>query len=419
VHLAILTVVILWTVHRGITVVGLDQAVVAGAIAVFVEIWLVRHAAMRLSGLARSVGLPALGALGMVAVVLLLGRIPGLHVASSLRSLLILGPLALAVFAGISFAVMGDPLRQAWVVLRGGSESEQGPAGRDGDGDPTEGERALNSQVAANGDSSTLEGGGQARGTQNVHATGPVSYRVSHLGAEKARAYDDDLWDQRAAKGLDWVVEQRLLADVLRTRLPPGPQSVADFACGTGRVLEFLGRYDESPVGIDISPDMLDLARDRCPRATVVLGDVTTTPALAPGPFDLITAFRFFLNAEPDLRIAALAWMRGALRPGGLVVANFHLNPVSLRGAYLRLRMTAATRPPMMTLEEARQLFVAHGFTVHEILGYGFLPFRREGRNLLAPAARRGVETSLAGTDFLRPIAGSFLVVAGLATSGP
>jgi O-antigen/teichoic acid export membrane protein len=140
VHLAILTAVILFTVHHGITIVGLDQALVAGAIAVFVTIWLVRHAAMRLTGLLRSVGLPALGALGMVAVVLLLGRIPGLHVASSLRSLLILGPLSLAVFAGISFAVMGETLRKTLAVLRGGSEEmtegDPGPAGSEGDGGP-------------------------------------------------------------------------------------------------------------------------------------------------------------------------------------------------------------------------------------------------------------------------------------------
>ena len=243
---------------------------------------------------------------------------------------------------------------------------------------------------------------------------GPVSYRVSHLGAEKARAYDNDLWDPRAAKALDWMLEQRLLADVLRSRVAPGAPSVADFACGTGRVLEFLSRHYDAPVGIDVSPDMLALARDRCPRATLVLGDVTATPALAPGPFDLITAFRFFLNAEPDLQSATLEWMRGALRPSGFVVANFHLNPVSLRGTYLRLRMRSPTRPPMMSLEKARRLFAAHGFIVHQTLGYGFLPFRREGRELFAPTARRALEAFLAGNDILRPVAGSFLVVAGL-----
>ena len=167
-------------------------------------------------------------------------------------------------------------------------------------------------------------------------APAPCSYRESHLGAAKARSYDEDLWDLRAAKGLDWLVEQRLLADILRSGGSPAPCSVADFACGTGRVLEFLGRYFPAPVGIDVSPDMLALARARCPRARLILGDVTTTPGLAPGPFDLITAFRFFLNAEPPLRSEVLAWMRASLQPGGLVVANFHLNPASLRGMYLR-----------------------------------------------------------------------------------
>jgi hypothetical protein len=109
--------------------------------------------------------------------------------------------------------------------------------------------------------------------------------------------------------------------------------------------------------------------------------------------------------------------MRGALRPNGFVVANFHLNPVSLRGAYLRLRMNPAARPPMMSLESARQLFVAHGFAVHQVLGYSFLPFRREGRKLFAPTARRALETSLAGNHIVRPVAGSFLLVAGLAPS--
>ena len=148
-------------------------------------------------------------------------------------------------------------------------------------------------------------------------ASAPGSYRESHLGAAKARSYDEDLWDPQAAKGLDWLVEQRLLAGILGSVGSSAPGSAADFACGTGRVLEFLDRYFPAPVGIDVSPDMLALARSRCPRARLILGDVTTTPGLAPGPFDLITAFRFFLNAEPPLRGEVLAWMRVALRPGG------------------------------------------------------------------------------------------------------
>ena len=120
-----------------------------------------------------------------------------------------------------------------------------------------------------------------------------------------------------AAKGLDWLVEQQLLAQIIATQVPPEARSAADFACGTGRVLEFLGRRFPHPVGIDVSPDMLALARDRCPEASFITGDVTTAPDLAPGPFDLITAFRFFLNAEPKLRDEVMAWMRDALGQAG------------------------------------------------------------------------------------------------------
>ncbi len=213
-------------------------------------------------------------------------------------------------------------------------------------------------------------------------------------------------------------MEQRLLADIIRAAAPPRARSVADFACGTGRVLEFLSRYSPSPVGIDISPDMLALAHDRCPEATVILGDVTTKPGLAPGPFDLITAFRFFLNAEPSLQGEVLAWMRDSLAPGGLVVANFHLNPLSLRGAYLRLRLRPAARPSMTSVKQARRLFGSHGFAVRRILGYSFLPYRRAGRTLLAPLARQMVEMRLAGSEVLLPVAGSFLLVAVLEPSG-
>src|ERR1700722_14045684 len=124
------------------------------------------------------------------------------------------------------------------------------------------------------------------------------SYRDSHLGAAKATAYDEDLWDPATAKGLEWLIEQRQLTGLLAGASPTTaggagarPGGPADFACGTGRILQFLSRRYPAPVGIDVSADMLVLARRRCPGAAFVLGDVTADPSLAPGPFDLITAF--------------------------------------------------------------------------------------------------------------------------------
>ena len=97
---------------------------------------------------------------------------------------------------------------------------------------------------------------------------------------------------------------------------------------------------------------------------------------------------------------------------------NFHLNPLSLRGIYLRLRMRRPSRPSMMTVGQARRLFGAHGFSVRHIAGYSFLPYRRDGRHQLAPGARQAVETRLAGRAALLPVASSFLLVARREPSG-
>lgn len=72
-----------------------------------------------------------------------------------------------------------------------------------------------------------------------------------------------------------------------------------------------------------------------------------------------------------------------------------------------------------MSVNDACRLFEAHAFTVRQILGYSLVPYRRDGRRLLAPAARHAVETRLAGNRALLPMAGSFILVATPASSAP
>jgi SAM-dependent methyltransferase len=233
------------------------------------------------------------------------------------------------------------------------------------------------------------------------------SYRTSHLGAEKARTYDADLWDARAAKGLTWATEQRLLLRILDS-LPTPPRTALDFACGTGRVLGFLAWRGLDVTGVDISPDMLAVARAHFPETRLVCGDVTADPQLVDGPFDVATAFRFFLNAEPDLRLDALRWLRTVVRPGGRLVANFHHNPYSLRGLYQRARHVGR---PAMTVAEARALFRAGGFRVVSVHGYDVLPYRRETLPLAFPRTRAWIEHALLGRPGIEHVAGTFVVV--------
>src|SRR5262249_52562925 len=118
-HLVILTAVLIGTVRAGITVVALDQAVGAAGIAAITCWWAVRQAGLRPAEVVRSVGLPLTGALGMAAVVLLLGQLPGLRSTPSWASLLVLGPLALAAYAAIIKMIMPGPLRAGWAAIRG------------------------------------------------------------------------------------------------------------------------------------------------------------------------------------------------------------------------------------------------------------------------------------------------------------
>ena len=240
-----------------------------------------------------------------------------------------------------------------------------------------------------------------------------VGYRMAHQDANHARYYDRDFWSPSSAKGLNWEIEQRILDRVFERHLHPPPSRAVDFACGTGRVLQYLeGRVNET-IGIDVSAQMLALARPRCSRSQLVQHDVTVTPLVdLPHPIHLVTAFRFFLNAEPNLRRDGLAWMRSVLRPNGVLVANFHLNPASLRGRYLRMRWAGRQRVPMLAPRAADEMLAAAGFDVLARYGYEYLPYRREGTRLWAPALRRRLEMLLFDKPRIAALGGAFIVVA-------
>lgn len=240
-----------------------------------------------------------------------------------------------------------------------------------------------------------------------------VGYRMAHQDADHARYYDRDFWLASSAKGLNWEIEQRILDRVFERHLNPPPLRAVDFACGTGRVLQYLEARVHETIGIDVSAQMLALARPRCAGSRLIQHDVTLAPLRdLLRPIDLVTAFRFFLNAEPKLRRDGLVWMRSVLRPNGVLVANFHLNPASLRGRYLRMRWAGQQRVPMLAPRDVDEMLAAAGFDVLARYGYEYLPYRREGTRLWAPAVRRRLEMMLLDKPRIAALGGAFIVVA-------
>jgi predicted TPR repeat methyltransferase len=171
-----------------------------------------------------------------------------------------------------------------------------------------------------------------------------------------------------------WRLEQRALDRILRDHLGAGEVSHLDFACGTGRILaHFLGRV-ASTTGVDVSPTMMEVAREVAPGAELIEADLTQGDVLGERYFDLITAFRFFPNAEPELRRAALLVLVRHLAPHGVLVFNNHKNRHSLPRRISRF-LGRNVAEPTMSDGEVQALVAEAGLSIVAVIPLAILPF--------------------------------------------
>ncbi|HEX2134595.1 MAG TPA: methyltransferase domain-containing protein [Microvirga sp.] len=109
-----------------------------------------------------------------------------------------------------------------------------------------------------------------------------------------------------------------------------GPERlVLDLGCGIGRLTQALSPLVGRVTGIDISPVMIDRARERCrglPNVALRLSSGRDLEGFADASFDLVVAadvFPYLVQTGPDLAAAHVAEAARVLRPGGaLVILN-------------------------------------------------------------------------------------------------
>lgn len=166
-------------------------------------------------------------------------------------------------------------------------------------------------------------------------------------------------------------VVERLLA-----RIPPGP--ALDAACGTGRHTVTLVKHGHEVIGVDQSPEMLELAATKAPEAQFRIGELTELP-VPNASVDLV----FCALALSHLRdvAEAIAEFRRVLRPGGrLIVTEVH--PIMI---LLQCQPIFACKPGELAFVRNRPhqvsdhlaAFAAHGFSFvscHEPRYVGPLP---------------------------------------------
>ena len=121
----------------------------------------------------------------------------------------------------------------------------------------------------------------------------------------------------------------RAAAGVVADLLPPhhaGNALVVDLGCGSGTLAEHISRQGYRVLGVDYSPDMLDIARKKVPGAEFQCGsfvDVPIPPCQAVTAIGEVFNYQFDPNSSPDALAQVLCRIHAALAPGGYLVFDF------------------------------------------------------------------------------------------------
>ena len=135
---------------------------------------------------------------------------------------------------------------------------------------------------------------------------------------ELAATYTERIFTELAGKPLDRHLLNRLAEDVR------GHGLVADLGCGPGHVARYLHDQGVRMRGIDLSPRMIDSARQRSPDIEFRVGDMRALD-LPDGALAGIVAFYSLIHiGEPEMG-ATLRELRRVLAPGGLLLVAFHI----------------------------------------------------------------------------------------------
>ena len=134
----------------------------------------------------------------------------------------------------------------------------------------------------------------------------PVRHAYEAIADEYAATFADEI----TANEFDRAVIDDAVADL------DSDAVVADIGCGPGQVAAYLNSRGRWAVGLDLTPAMLAIARQRNPTLSLVGGDVRALP-LRDAAVDGAVAWYSLHNLPRASLPAALSELGRALRPGG------------------------------------------------------------------------------------------------------
>ncbi len=128
---------------------------------------------------------------------------------------------------------------------------------------------------------------------------------------------------------------------------PGGRSKAVEIGSGLGRVCLALAERFDSVTGVDISPEMVQRARELVPdpRVSFVVGDGASLPGVEDGSADLVLSFTVFQHI-PRVEVIEryIAEAGRVLRPGGLFVFQWNNGRAAGYWSVRRLVLAALQR---------------------------------------------------------------------------
>jgi ubiquinone/menaquinone biosynthesis C-methylase UbiE len=178
----------------------------------------------------------------------------------------------------------------------------------------------------------------------------------------KSAAYYDQMYQFMKYADTAARVRERILEQA------PAARTLLDVGCGTGQHLEHLSRTFEVE-GLDLNPELLRLARERCPGVRFHQADMTAFSL--PARFDVIACLFSaigYVRTLENMR-STIANFARHLSPGGLVLVEPWFTPESFWTDTLTTNVTDHGDPKIVWMYTSRREDRLAVLDIHYLVG--------------------------------------------------
>jgi ubiquinone/menaquinone biosynthesis C-methylase UbiE len=149
---------------------------------------------------------------------------------------------------------------------------------------------------------------------------------------ELRRAHDAiaEFYAQRLPEIYERLPVDRAVLDLFCTLVLDAGRSVADVGCGPGALVPYLAARGLEPHGVDLSAEMVRVARRDHPGFAFEVGDVRDLP-FEDASLDGVVAWYSLMYLAAQDRPRAFGEIGRVVRPGGYVVVGYKQGDGSLR----------------------------------------------------------------------------------------